>query len=287
MMNSGSFGGTKKQKRKRGQARNEETRQETKKEKKTGRKTMITKKIWIYWENRPNCQRPPYLDLALETIKRHSGSYDVILLNEESVKDFIRVPDIVSRFSEIAHKADYIRFHLLYKYGGVWLDSDIVLLRNIEEAIEPYIENYDYIGYGETYGEPLVGFMACQKGCKLLEKQIQSIDTVLRKKQKQPPLPEKIELRWTEISEEILWNIAENYDYYHHENGMLAPTEWYDWEFFNRTDVDIDKYLSHNPFAVMLYNQMMFDSFENVSIDEIINGSTLLSHLFKKALDME
>jgi mannosyltransferase OCH1-like enzyme len=248
---------------------------------------MFTKKIWMYWENRPNCKRPPYLDLAFETIKHYSGNYDVVLLNEESVKNFIRIPGVVSRFSEIAHKADYIRFNLLYKYGGVWLDSDIILLRNIEEAIEPYIENYDYIGYGETYGKPLVGFMACQKGCKLLEKQIKSVDTVLHKKQKQQPLPGRIELRWTEIGAEILWNIADNYEYYHHENCMLAPTHWQDWEIFNREDIDIDKYLSHNPFAVMLYNQMMFESFENVSIEEIIDGNTLLSNLFKKALNQE
>jgi len=245
---------------------------------------MIAKKLWLYWENKPGCRRPPYLDLALETIKHHSGSYETVLLNGESVRDYIKIPSIVKRLSEKAHKADYIRFNLLYQYGGVWLDSDTILLRNIDEAIEPFIEKYDYIGYGREQGKPSIGFMASKQGCKLLEMHLTEVARVLRRKfWKQVPLF-PVKLGWSEIGYDILWKIANKYDYYHHERNMFAPTGWSDWKYFFRTDVNIEKYLSHNPYAVVLYNKMMYDSLKNLSIQDIINGDTLLSRLFKRGL---
>ena len=33
-------------------------------------------------------------------------------------------------------KADYIRYSLLYKYGGIWLDSDVIVFRNLDDLIE-------------------------------------------------------------------------------------------------------------------------------------------------------
>ena len=49
--------------------------------------------------------------------------------------------------------------------------------------------------------------------------------------------------------------------------------------------MNIDGYLSHNPFAVVLYNKMMFDSLKDLSIEEIMNGETLLTELFKKGMN--
>ena len=246
---------------------------------------MTAKKIWLYWENKPGCSRPPYLDLALETINRHSEDYEVILLNERSIRDYIKIPNVVEKFSEIAHKADYIRFNLLYQYGGVWLDSDSILLRNIGEAIEPFIANHDYIGYGREQGKPSIGFMASKKGCKLLGMHLEEVDRFLRRKLwKQMPLS-TVKLGWSEIGYDILWKLANKYDYYHHERNMFAPTVWSDWKYFFKTDVNIEEYLSHNPFAVVLYNKMMFDSLKDLSIQEIMNGKTLLAKLFQKGMN--
>lgn len=247
---------------------------------------MITKRIWLYWENKYGCSRPKYLDLALETILCHSGSYEVVLLNEKSVQDYIKIPHTLKRFSEIAHKADYIRFNLLHKYGGVWLDSDLILLRNIDEAIEPFISDYDYVGYGREQGKPSIGFMACIKGCRLLGIQLEEVNKVLRRK-RWTRLPfKKLELGWNELGYDIFWRIAKNYDYYHHERNMFAPTVWSEWEYFYRTDVDVDDYLSHNPFGVVLYNKLMFDLLKDVSTESLVNGNTLLSKLFRKGIEV-
>ena len=39
-------------------------------------------------------------------------------------------------FLSIPQKADYIRLSLLKKYGGIWLDSDIIVIKNLQPIID-------------------------------------------------------------------------------------------------------------------------------------------------------
>lgn len=238
----------------------------------------------MYWENKPGYTHPPYLELALETIKLNSGDYEVVMLDEVSVKKYIDIPPAVKRLKQLAHKADYIRFQLLYKYGGVWLDSDMILLRNIGEAVDPYIKDFEFVSCGVEHLKPSIWFMACRKGCKLLEEQIEKVDEVLAKKQRSTLPFTKIKLKWTQIGYDILWNITNKYDYHCHEFKMFAPTVWNEWDTFNRTEIKLEGYLAHNPFGVTLYNEKMFDTYKNISRQDILDGDTLLSKLFRRAL---
>lgn len=244
------------------------------------------KKIWMYWENKPGYSHPPYLELALETIQRNSGNYEVVVLDEKSVDNYIEIPATVKRLEHIAHKADYIRFQLLYKYGGVWLDSDMILLRNIDDAVEPYIQKYDFISCGIEHLKPSIWFMACKKDCEILGEQKDIVNEVLRKKSRRTLPFAKIKLKWSQIGYDILWKITDKYEYHCHEFNMFAPTVWNEWETFNKTDISVDDYLSHNPFGITLYNEKMFDTYKDLSREEILEGDTLLSKLFRRALNI-
>ncbi len=246
---------------------------------------MYEKIIWMYWENKSGLTKPPYIELCLETIKCHKGSFEIKLLDEKIVTNYIDLPPIVNKFTDIAHKADYIRFMLLHKYGGIWLDSDIILLRNIDDAVITQLQEFDYVGYGREKGKPSIGFMAARKNCQLIGNQIEKIDEILRKKALRYFFNKKIKLGWTEIGYDILWAIAQKYDYFHHEFNMFAPTLWSDTKEFEKEDVEIETYLSHNPFASMLYNKMMIDSYQYLEKKEILNSDSLLSKIFKISLN--
>ena len=79
------------------------------------------KNIFLYWECKQGCKKPEYLDLCLETIKKHNPDISIYVLDEISVRELL--PDLRNdyEFNDlcIAHKTDYIRSRLLYKYGGV------------------------------------------------------------------------------------------------------------------------------------------------------------------------
>ncbi len=244
---------------------------------------QFPKFIWMYWENRRFSKKPPYLQLCLETIHKHSNGYKVLLLNEQSISQYLDIPKKIFKIKDIAHRADYFRFHLLYQYGGIWLDADTILLRNIGETVDPYIESYDYVGYGRERGKPSIGFMASQKGCKLLEKHIEIMEDVLKEKNT-TFFNRSIELVWTEIGYDIFWPLSKNYPYFHHEFKMFAPIYWENWELFNQPTDNMNQYLTHNPFMIMLYNDFMNNHLKSKSRAQILSENTLLSSLIKHSL---
>ena len=113
----------------------------------------MNKTIWMYWESKEGIIKPAYLELCLETIIKHSPSYKVIVLNEKTVYDYLpNLRNDLNKIEEIAHRADYIRANVIYEYGGIWLDSDVILLKEIN--IEPYLDKYEYVGSSIEYGKP-------------------------------------------------------------------------------------------------------------------------------------
>lgn len=91
--------------------------------------------IWQYWEQPHNADyiRSPCLDLCEQTVVHNAGVYRVLRLNEQSALHFIDegVPDVIARMRRIAQRCDYVRIRLVAQYGGMWLDTDTLLLNPI------------------------------------------------------------------------------------------------------------------------------------------------------------
>lgn len=61
-----------------------------------------------------------------------------IIITKDNYNKYITIPDyVLDKFEKgknlLAHLADFIRVCLLYKYGGVWLDSTVLLLEQLPE----------------------------------------------------------------------------------------------------------------------------------------------------------
>lgn len=101
-------------------------------------------KVWQYWETRG--KKPAYID-GLHKITRENAGVDVTLVTPSTLRHYL--PDIDSRIlnvQELAHKADLIRARLVARYGGIWLDSDVVVLRDLSWAIEA-LGSYEFLGF--------------------------------------------------------------------------------------------------------------------------------------------
>jgi hypothetical protein len=104
----------------------------------------------MYWDNKPGKTRPVYLDICLETIQKHcQQSFDIVILNKKNVYDYLPNlrTDIWEKLVHIPMLTDYIRYMLIYKYGGIWLDFDIIMMKNIMPLYKK-LDEYDYIGFG-------------------------------------------------------------------------------------------------------------------------------------------
>jgi hypothetical protein len=247
----------------------------------------MNRTIWMYWENRSDTPRPDYLDLCMETIRRHSPSYVITVLDELSVRD--RLPDLredIFRTREIAHRADYIRARIVYEYGGIWLDSDMVLLRPL--TVEDALATYDFAGCGIEYGKPSIWFFAATRGAPVLGRWIEGMDEVLDRKKRNPiSLIRPYRLKWTELGYDILWKLFEACDYYHYDFKRFAPIRWDDWEKFFSEDIEPREIVNDETLAVMLYNKFMFEPLRKASREELLASDTLLGKLFRLSLQDE
>jgi len=114
--------------------------------------------IWTYWETPQGKRKPAYLDLCFQTVlKNCQAKHEIHLLNEKTVMDFIGNDlcmsiDELNRVCKIPQKVDYFRLLLLKKYGGVWLDADIIVFRDLLPFTEKITKDkYDYVGFGCYY----------------------------------------------------------------------------------------------------------------------------------------
>ncbi|MCL2246255.1 MAG: capsular polysaccharide synthesis protein [Lentimicrobiaceae bacterium] len=95
-------------------------------------------KIWTLWlQGFDNA--PEVVQKCIMVLQKQYGD-DVIVLTNENITHFLDIPDfIVEKNKEgiitNTHYSDIIRFFLIEKYGGLWLDSTIFLLGNIPDYI--------------------------------------------------------------------------------------------------------------------------------------------------------
>jgi hypothetical protein len=100
--------------------------------------------IWQYWETRN--LKPYFIDGLFKLAKQNSG-IEVIRVTPETLHHFLPdIPDDILRINVLAHKADMIRAMLVCKYGGMWLDSDAIVLKDLHCFFD-YLLEYDFIGF--------------------------------------------------------------------------------------------------------------------------------------------
>lgn len=95
---------------------------------------MIPKKIHYIWFG-----RNPLPELALKCIeswKKYCPDYEIIEWNEDN---FDISKNLYAKQAYEAKKwafvSDYARVKILYKYGGIYLDTDMEILKNIDKLI--------------------------------------------------------------------------------------------------------------------------------------------------------
>lgn len=112
----------------------------------------IPKKIWLFW-HRSVDESEPVIKFCYDIIRKTCSDYEIYTLDLENYKKYVddyKVINIMNNPNiDINHKSDLLRFYLIYKYGGIYLDSSIIILDSFD-WIYHYNNKYDVIMYKNT-----------------------------------------------------------------------------------------------------------------------------------------
>lgn len=125
---------------------------------------MIPKKIHYCWFGGKDL--PPLAKKCIASWKKYCPDYEIIEWNE---KNF----DInINKYTKEAYEnkkyafvSDVARLYALYNYGGVYMDTDVELVKNIDI----FLSNEAFSGF-EAYDRVPTGIMAAEKHNKLFKK---------------------------------------------------------------------------------------------------------------------
>jgi mannosyltransferase OCH1-like enzyme len=96
--------------------------------------------IFIYWEG----HNYYLINVLRNLIYLHSKNgigYNVHFINNKNVKKYVKIfPPCYNKLL-LAHKADYIRTIVICNYGGIWLDSDTLVLDSLDSLFDIFKNN--------------------------------------------------------------------------------------------------------------------------------------------------
>lgn len=105
---------------------------------------------------------------CMETWKAVLKDYRFVFWNEEHF-DISAVPYVKEAYEhqKFAFVSDYVRMYALYKYGGIYLDTDV----EVRKPFDPFLEDPAFIGF-ENRTMAGTGIIGAEKGAELAKKML-------------------------------------------------------------------------------------------------------------------
>lgn len=119
---------------------------------------MIPKVIHYIWLG--GNELPKTYSDCIESWHDYASDFEIKLWNEESYRTYFGIDSFVEEMlksRKYAFAADYIRCQVLYEFGGIYLDTDMELVRNIDKLCS----HIAFLGEEDTH-KPSCGILGCK-----------------------------------------------------------------------------------------------------------------------------
>lgn len=116
---------------------------------------------------------PKAAQKCIDSWKKYCPDYEIIEWNESNFD--INSNQYVKEAYEnrkFAFVTDYVRLYAMYNYGGIYMDTDVEVVRNLDE----FLRHDGFSGFESDASIP-TGIMASKKGFKLFEYLLSYYDT--------------------------------------------------------------------------------------------------------------
>ena len=184
---------------------------------------MIPKIIHYCWLS--NDPYPEKIQKCIDSWKKYLPDYELMLWN------FDRFPRGKSKWVDQAfdsHKyafaADYIRLYALKEYGGIYLDSDVEVLKSFNDLLDlPY-----FLGRENSPNAIEAAVLGCEKGWKLIDdlfEQYEGKEFIQKGKMDTTAMPIKFKKL---IEEKYKWNDITSKKDFDYDSSVINvfPIDW-------------------------------------------------------------
>ena len=218
--------------------------------------------IWIYYEG----TRYSYTNLCLKTIQKYCKTdFNIKLINEKSISRYLPNirKDLHSKLNS-PQKADYYKFYLLFKYGGIWLSPNIIIFKNLKSFHEK-LNYYDFVSsqcykdkcyqLGDSF--PSNEIIGSRKSTLLMKNCITDCDKILNSNEMNKYFTFKKHILWNNI-QKLIFDDSLNY---YHFKSMSAERD-----SSNRI-YTIDRLISYENIDKQCVNKLLYINLKNTTSD--------------------
>lgn len=93
-------------------------------------------KVWVLWWQGKN-DMPPIVKICFNSLQKNIKDIPLVLITKENFYKYVDLPKYITekikKDISITHLSDILRFALLSKYGGLWIDATVLLTKNITD----------------------------------------------------------------------------------------------------------------------------------------------------------
>jgi mannosyltransferase OCH1-like enzyme len=237
---------------------------------------MDKNNLWLYWEDTDDKKRPSYIDLCIKTVCKHCEEFfEINMTNDKNIKNYVDLHENLNNVKEIAHKADYIRYKLLYEHGGIWLDCDMIVMKSLS-SINKMISDHDFVIRG-TEKALSINFIGSNKNNIILKECILEIEKKLSRNQ--------FSFNWSEIGSDLITKVSKNHKKMVLDRKYFAPIKFNEYYMFNSLECVASKF--EEAYTIAISNK--FQGIHNKELcsmteKEILESDMLIGKLFRRSL---
>lgn len=130
----------------------------------------ISKKIHYCWFGRG--EKPELALKCIQSWKENCKDYEIIEWNEDNFdvnsNKYVKQAYDAKKYAFVT---DYVRLYVLYNYGGIYMDTDVEVIKPLDE----FLDNPAFSGFENNNKIP-TGIMAAEKGNKWIEDLLKEYD---------------------------------------------------------------------------------------------------------------
>ncbi len=230
--------------------------------------------VWMYWEG----ECPEWIQRCQQTVFAHAADVRLISPAEfDKLRNKDRDIDLAKL--HVVHRADYVRAFLLAQYGGLWIDSDCLVMQSLQPILDSLCD-YDFVAHRERRGVISNDLIAARQNSQIASAFYRRVCEILRSRRP---------LTWTGLGSEPLTSVLQKtrVPWHEIECELIQPICWSNPSAFFEVNSAAEHEHNFNSRAICyMLSNVTLQHFQAANPSKNIMGErTFFQYLLTKSLN--